>query len=90
MTDRVPTKPGRVKLTKEDGTVEYAVLERADEPTQEGTPINKATLLSDATAQRLNMDLKTATVDKAWWATANKIEQAKLSTFQKLLTGRFP
>ena len=53
MTDRVPTKPGRVKLTKEDGTVEYAVLERADEPTQEGTPINKATLLSDATAAML-------------------------------------
>lgn len=40
--DRVPTYPGRVKLTKADGTVEYVTLERADAPTQEGTPINKA------------------------------------------------
>lgn len=40
--DRVPTYPGRVKLTKNDGTFEYVILERADSPTQEGTPINKA------------------------------------------------
>ena len=40
--DRVPTYPGRVKLTKSDGTSEYVTIERADAPTQEGTPINKA------------------------------------------------
>ena len=40
--DRVPTLPGRVKLTKEDGTEEYVTWERADEPTETGTPINKA------------------------------------------------
>ena len=40
--DRVPTYPGRIKLTKPDGTSEYYTLERADAPTQEGTPINKA------------------------------------------------
>ena len=40
--DRVPTYPGRIKLTKADGTSEYYTLERADAPTQEGTPINKA------------------------------------------------
>lgn len=40
--DRVPTYPGRVKLTKTNGTSEYVTLERADAPTQEGTPINKA------------------------------------------------
>lgn len=39
--DRVPTYPGRVKLTREDGTVEYVTIERADEPTVIGTPINK-------------------------------------------------
>ena len=50
MNDRVPVKPGRVKLAKDDGTVEYAVLTRADEPTQEGTPLNKNTLLKDSTA----------------------------------------
>lgn len=40
--DRVPTYPGRVKLIKADGTFEYVILERADAPTQEGTPINRA------------------------------------------------
>lgn len=40
--DRVPTYPGRVKLTRANGTSEYVTLERADAPTQEGTPINKA------------------------------------------------
>lgn len=40
--DRVSTYPGRMKLTRADGSVEYVTLERADAPTQEGTPINKA------------------------------------------------
>lgn len=40
--DRVPTYPGRVKLTKSNGSSEYVTMERADAPTQEGTPINKA------------------------------------------------
>ena len=52
MTDRVPTpgKEGRVKLTFDDESVQYAKIEMADEPTQKGTPLNKATLLSDETA----------------------------------------
>ncbi|MFR1051478.1 MAG: phage tail protein [Lachnospirales bacterium] len=55
MKDRVPTKPGRVKLTKADGSSEYVTMERADEPTQVGTPLNKGTLLSDATAAALGL-----------------------------------
>lgn len=39
--DRVPTKPGRVKLIHDDGTFEYVTLERADEPVEAGTSINK-------------------------------------------------
>ena len=31
-----------MKITHTDGTVEYVTMERADEPIQEGTPINKA------------------------------------------------
>ena len=52
MKDRVPKYPGRVKITHADGTSEYVTLERADEPVSgnEGTPLNKATLLSDDTA----------------------------------------
>ena len=42
VVDRVSTYPGRVKLTRADGTIEYVTWERADEPTVPGTPINKA------------------------------------------------
>ena len=42
VVDRVSTYPGRVKLTRADGSVEYVTWERADEPTVPGTPINKA------------------------------------------------
>lgn len=40
--DRVPTKAGRTKITKDDGSIEYVTIERADEPVEPGTPINKA------------------------------------------------
>lgn len=53
MFDRLPGpgKEGRVKITPEGGGAPfYAIMEMADEPTQVGTPLNKATLLSDATA----------------------------------------
>ena len=51
MFDRVPKNPGRVLVTPENGDPAfYATLARADNPTQEGTPINKGTLLADATA----------------------------------------
>ena len=38
--DRVTQKTGRVKITPENGTAYYATMERADEPIQEGTPLN--------------------------------------------------
>lgn len=40
--DRVPTRAGRIKITHDDGTSEYVTIERADEPVEIGTPINKA------------------------------------------------
>lgn len=51
--DRVPTYPNRIKLIKSDGTSEYVTWERADEPTVEGTPINKALFDSIAADQGL-------------------------------------
>lgn len=48
MKDRIPTYPGRVKLTQVSGDI-YD-LERADQPSEAGTPLNKATFLKDATA----------------------------------------
>ena len=50
MKDRVPLYPGRVTLTPVSGQANTFDLVRADQPTQEGTPLNKATLLKDATA----------------------------------------
>ena len=50
MQDRVSLYPGRVKLTPVSGQENTYDMVRADEPTQEGTPLNKATLLKDATA----------------------------------------
>lgn len=44
--DRKPTRPNRYKVTPENGEAYYVTLERADEPTEEGTPINAGTLNS--------------------------------------------
>jgi len=53
MTDRIPTHAGRVRLTPVSG--DLYDLEMADEPTVAGTPLNKATLLTDATAIALGL-----------------------------------
>lgn len=50
MKDRVPVYPGRVKLVPVSGQENVYDMTRADQPTQEGDPLNKATLLKDATA----------------------------------------
>lgn len=53
MEDRTPTpgQEGRVLITPENGSSPfYAKVEMADNPTQEGTPLNKNSLLKDATA----------------------------------------
>ena len=44
--DRQPTKAGRRLLTHEDGTTEYVTVAMADEPTEEGTPLNRATFMA--------------------------------------------
>ena len=51
MQDRLPVNPGRVLITPENGgAAYYATMTRADNPTRNGTPLNKASLLKDATA----------------------------------------
>ena len=50
MQDREPTYPGRVTLTPVFGLANTYDMERADRPLQEGTPLNKASLLKDTTA----------------------------------------
>lgn len=44
--DRVPRDPGRVKITPVEGGVNEYIMERADNPTEEGTPLDKATFNS--------------------------------------------
>ena len=40
--DRIPKKPNRILITPENGSAPfYATWKRADEPIEEGTPINK-------------------------------------------------
>ena len=56
MQDRVPLYPGRVTLTPVAGQENTFDMARADQPTQEGAPLNKATLLKDATAAKFGKD----------------------------------
>lgn len=58
MKDRVPTYPGRVKLKPVSGQANTYDMVRADEPTQEGTPLNKASLLKDSTAELFGLDVE--------------------------------
>ena len=63
MKDRVPLYPGRVTLTPVAGQANTYDMVRADQPTQEGTPLNKANLLADATAGRFGLSGDGATVN---------------------------
>ncbi len=66
MKDRTPTYPGRVRLTPVAGQENVFDLQMADQPVEEGTPINKATLLTDETAAALGLDpAEDPTVDEA-------------------------
>ena len=56
MKDRIPTYAGRIKLIPVDESNGIYDMIRADEPIQEGTPINKNSLLKDETAQKLGLD----------------------------------
>jgi hypothetical protein len=55
MTDRVATFPGRVQLLPVDGQENTYDMILADTPTVVGTPLNKASLLSDAAAAGLGL-----------------------------------
>lgn len=67
MQDRVSLYPGRVKLEPVAGQANLYDLTRADQPTQEGTPLNKASLLKDSTAALLGLP-NTAVPDDAFVA----------------------
>lgn len=55
MKDRIPKYAGRVKLIPVANQPNVYDMTRADEPLEEGTPLKKATLLSDETATLLGL-----------------------------------
>ena len=81
MKDRVPLYPGRVRMVPVAGQANTYDMSRADSPQQEGTPLNKASLLSDETAALIWPDASTRpadpTVDDALAALPHKRKVAK-------------
>ena len=69
MTDRIPTYPGRVKLEPVTGQTNIYTISMADQPSVAGTPLNKATLLTDAAA---------SAVDTAAWGETATVSDALL------------
>ena len=86
MQDRVSLYPGRVKLEPVAGQANTYDLTRADQPTQEGTPLNKANLLSDATVALMGLDAA-ATPDGAFAALAGK-NDIRLIKIEKITTSQ--
>lgn len=78
MKDRVSLYPGRVKLVPVAGQENTYDMVRADEPTQEGTPLSKATLLSDDTAAALELSQSDPTVNDALYALSQKVPHAEV------------
>lgn len=90
MKDRIPLYPGRVKLNPVTGQENTYDMVRADEPTQEGTPLNKATLLKDNTAKALGLTSEDPTVNEALlkiFNTANS--KARIVTGNYVGTGTY-
>lgn len=91
MKDRVPVNPGRVLITPENGSAAYyATMTRADNPTQEGTPLNKNSLLKDSTAALFGLGVDAVPDDvlnaiKTLIDTAN----ANANTKAKIATGSY-
>lgn len=81
VVDRVPTYPGRVKLTPVTGQPDVYDMVRADSPVEEGTPINKA--LFDQKADRLKEDVLIHVSATGSDITGNGTNVAPYATIQK-------
>lgn len=76
MKDRQARNPGRVYIRPENGQPGfYAVMEMADNPTEEGTPINTATMLTDSTADTLGLASTRRTPNEAFLRLKNDSSQ---------------
>lgn len=84
MQDRVPLYPGRVTLIPVQGLANTYTMTRADQPTQEGTPLNKESLLRDETAALYGLNDQ-ATPDDI--LQANKTEHNSLDRLARSALG---
>ena len=87
MQDRVSLYPGRVKLEPVAGQANLYDLTRADQPTQEGTPLNKASLLQDVVCDILGLDYA-ATPNDAFMSLALPSGKYAISVTLKSPGGR--
>lgn len=76
MKDRLPSYPGRVTLTPVQGATNTYDMVRADLPTQEGTPLNASTLLSNGTAVLMGLGAD-ATPNDMFAALAREVNNLK-------------
>ena len=83
VVDRIPTYPGRVKLTPVSGQTNTYDLVRADQPIEEGTPINKA--LFDQKAYTLTGDVTVYVATTGSDVTGDGTSAAPYATIQKAL-----
>ena len=89
MKDRIPKYPGRVTLTPVEGQANTFDMVRADEPEQEGTPLNKTTLLTDETASLFGLG-EDATVDDVLTEIPKMVNTAaKIATGSYSGTGKY-
>ena len=79
MQDRASLHPGRVKLVPVAGQENTYDMVRADSPTQDGTPLNKDSLLKDATAALLGGD-ETMVPDEAFVALKTMLDGISASS----------
>ena len=83
VVDRIPTYPGRVKLTPVSGQTDVYDLTRADQPIEEGTPINK--VLFDQKAYCLTGDVTVFVATTGSDQTGDGSSAAPYATIQKAL-----
>lgn len=76
MQDRVALFPGRVKLTPVNGQQNTYDMVRQDNPTVEGTPLNKESLLADDVAEALGLEPAAATPSQAIAELNDKVKTA--------------
>ena len=81
VVDRIPTYPGRVKLTPVSGQTNTYDLTRADQPIAEGTPINKALFDQKAYCLTSNVTVFVATTGSD--QTGDGTSAAPYATIQK-------